>query len=313
MKRGIIVLAVLIITLSIALFATYTVTTSATIKTPMFDLSGLLTDLNNWKKWDTSFFNKDDSVSIVNSPGVKQSHAVDLQGRERMKLTVINPAFLLIEQNGVSSQVITMQTAPQNQYTDVQWITKKAGWQWLRDKVTGNDEISPALNNLRKFAENTADLYGFPIRMTKVIDPVFCTKRVVVQSANFKYHIPELLADLHRFMAANKMTASKDYYYVSSSPLMGDKTELGVGIPVQSFPHARDGFEILELPVDGHLLIGSYKGLRSEIQHLYNAMDKFVLDKHLSKVAQPMELYTDEPAAPDQKGSITMQIVYPIY
>ncbi|HEY4194412.1 MAG TPA: hypothetical protein VGM63_02680, partial [Mucilaginibacter sp.] len=86
--------------MSIALFATYTVTTSATIKTPMFDLSGLLTDLNNWKKWDTSFFNKDDSVSIVNSPGVKQSHAVDLQGRERMKLTVINPAFLLIEQNG---------------------------------------------------------------------------------------------------------------------------------------------------------------------------------------------------------------------
>src|ERR1700748_1678846 len=260
MKTGaiIIVYAVFIILISITgMLITLNVSRETTIKAPLFNLSNLLTRLENWQKWDSIIFDKKDSVVIIKEPGSKQSRAVASNGATITGLTVVNPALLQIEKHN-RVQIVSLGPSAEEELTNVRWVAQENIFQWIRAKLTGRDDVSDQLDALKKFAESSTGLYGFSIRSMKVIDPVICTKRIIIPTDKIWAHVPRLLADLHQFMKANHIAATKSYYYVVSSQLADKKMELGVGVPARNSSPAKDGFEYLKLPADGNLLVGTY-------------------------------------------------------
>ncbi len=314
MKKGLIFLVLLILAIGIAGSITYTVSNRITINASIFDVSGQLTNLESWKKWDIMVFDKADNVTIINDSTTKQSHAVTSEGKTLAKLTVINPAMLFLEQqNGKDSQLITINPAKKDGTTNVEWIAKSTGFQWIKNSFTSSGLVNDELNSLKKFAESTTGLYGFPIQRGKVIDALICTKKEIVPTLQVKQSTGQLLTVLRGLMKANNLPAAANYYYVSSSALLGGNSELAVGIPVKSELKSGSGLEFLKFPPDGYLLTGTYEGPITGIQHLYNAMDKYVRDKRLSKVAQSMEKYMDDPDALATKSNIIMQLIYPVY
>lgn len=316
-KRSLVVLVLLMVCVSItAGVLKYSISEKATIKVSLFDLSAQLTSLESWEKWNTTLFNKHHIVSIINELDGKQSQATDSTGRIAFRLTVINPAIFQLDQLGGNSsplQIITIESTEKGGFSNVQWLSKKTGFRWLFEKITGRDQISAQLNDLKKFAESTQGLYGFPIQSAKVTDHIICTKRAVMPMGNFQPHIKELLSDMREFLKLNHIITAKDYYYVSYSSLLGGKSELAVGIPVKTESAPKDGVEFLKFPDGGNLLVGTYEGNPSGIKRLYTALDKYISDKRLAKVAQPMEKYTDDPETIDNKRIIKMQIIYPVY
>jgi effector-binding domain-containing protein len=316
-KRSLVVLVLLMVCISItAGVLKYTISEKATIRVSLFDLSAQLTNLESWEKWNTALFNKHHIVSVINEPDGKQSQATDSAGHIALRLTVINPAIFQLDQlvkNDSSLQVITIQSTEKGGFSNIQWLSKKSGFQWLFEKITGGDQISAQLNDLKKFAESTQGLYGFPIQSAKVTDHIICTKRAVMPTGDFQPHIKEMLSDMRQFLKLNHIVTAKDYYYVSYSSLLGGKSELAVGIPVKTESAPKDGVEFLKFPDGGNLLVGTYEGNPSGIKKLYAALDKYISDKRLAKVAQPMEKYTDDPETVNNKSAIKMQIIYPVY
>lgn len=314
MKKGLIFLVLLILAIGIAGSLTYTISNRITVNASIFDVSGQLTNLESWKKWDIMMFDKADHITIINDSTTRQSRVVTTDGKTLVKLTVINPAMLFLEQGtGKDSQLITINPAKKDGSTNVEWIAKSTGFQWLKNKITGAGLVNDELNSLKKFTESATGLYGFPIQRGKVMDALICTKKAIVPTAQVKQSTGQLLTVLRRLMKANNLPAASNYYYVSSSALLGGNSELAVGIPVKSELRSGTGLEFLKFPADGYLLTGTYDGPASGIQRIYNAMDKYVRDKRLSKVAQSMEKYTDDPAALAQKSYISMQLIYPVY
>ncbi|MGZ3871394.1 MAG: hypothetical protein ACXVJD_00680 [Mucilaginibacter sp.] len=285
-------LILLIVTALIATagFLRYNITRKALIKVSIFDLSAQLSDFQKWEKWDKLISNKGFSLHI-NSPA----------------------AFVLQKQENrhASAQYITLRPANSDILTQIVWTKSITGFEWLKAKFTGKDEIQDQLNNLKAFAENPSNLYGYPIRKTLVSDPLLCLYRKMVAKENVAEYIAQMLKDLNRYLTDNNISFKREYYYVSYFPVDSKNTELAVGVPIAGEFKAKDSFEILKFPVGGRLLVGDYEGPTAAVNKLYAAMDKYITDKKMSRVALPMEKYPCNSAL--NTAAIKMQLIYPVY
>jgi predicted transcriptional regulator YdeE len=292
----------LILLIAVALIATagvlrYNITRKALIKVSIFDLSAQLSDFQKWEKWDKLIFDKKSS---------------DLN--DRFSLHINSPAAFVLqkqENSHTSAQYITLKPANADLLTQIEWTKSTTGFEWLLTKFTGKDDINNQLNSLKAFAEDPSNLYGYPIRVTKVSDPLLCLNRKTVTKANAKDNIPQMVQHLSRYLSDNNISYKRDYYYVSYFPLDSKNMEIAVGVSVTEEFRAKNNFEILKFPVNGRLLIADYEGPTAYLNKLYIAMDKYVTDKKMSKVALPIEKYPYNPALNTE--AIKMQLIYPIY
>jgi len=291
-------------------FITFDVSRSQTINASMFDLSAQLSSLQNWKKWSGSQVYTADSLTSGNN---HQPQLAILHGTTVAELTVVNPAMFQFKPEDGSAQTIELLPTEKENAVNVLWVKKINGFQWLAMALSGGDATVTELARLKKFAESSEGVYGFRIESRKVTDFIICTKKQIVAPGNLQPHMADLLSAIQRFLRAHKVPVTKDYYYVSSSALVGGKIELAAGIPVQAEIPGTSEVEFLKFPQGGNLLVGIYEGSPSGIRKIYAAMNKYVLDKRLSKVAQPMEKYTDAPNVLNKKSNIKMQLIYPVY
>jgi len=305
----------LILLAAIALIVTtgvlrYHVTSKALVKVSIFDLSAQLSDLQKWEKWDQLIFH-DKTTSDFN----RSANQVFLPGGIRFSLQVVNPAaFVLQKQENTritSAQYITLKPVNADLLTQVEWTTSVTGFEWLVVKLTGKDKIKDELNNLKSFVENPSHLYGYPIRVITVNDPMLCLNRKTVSKQNVKDHIPQMVQELSLYLSGNNIPYKRDYYYVSYFPLDSKNMEIAVGISVNKEITAKGSFELLKFPVNGRLLVGDYAGPAAGVHKIYAAMDKYVTDKKMSKVSLPMEKYPLNAVL--NSAAIKMQLIYPVY
>lgn len=287
-KWPFLILLVAVVLIATAGFLRYTLTRKALIKVSIFDLSAQLSDLKKWEKWDKLISGKDYSLHIN------------------------SPAFFILQNNShASAQYITLKPANADILTQIEWTKSTTGFEWLLTKFTGKDDINNQLNSLKAFAEDPSNLYGYPIRVTNVSDPLLCLNRKTVTKANAKDNIPQMVQQLSRYLSDNNISYKRDYYYVSYFPLDSKNMEIAVGVSITEEFKTKNNFEILKFPVNGRLLVGDYEGPTTQLNKLYIAMDKYVTDKKMSKVALPMEKYPYNPALNTE--AIKMQLIYPVY
>jgi hypothetical protein len=294
-NRIILILTLFILIVGITGFATYNTSEDITVKVSIFDLSAQLSNLQSWPKWN---------------------HLIRLNGQSSLKLTVVNPALFQLQdpQNGNDiTQVIAIYPTDINGFTKINWVVQKSGFSWLAEKISGKNEIRFQLNSLKKFAESTQGRYGFLITLSKTTDHLICIKKRIVPPGNVQPYVAALLGDVYHFLKLNKIPVAGNYYYVSSSLLIDQKTELVVGLPVKSSSSPKDSVEFLTLPANAYLVVGSLHGNAENEQQLYIAMDKYLMDNGLHKLAQPMEKYTDNSQNISNQSNIDMQIIYPVY
>ena len=308
-KWHLIVLLVAVVLIATAGLLRYNVTRTALIKVSIFNLSAQLSDLQKWEKWDKLIFDGKKEPDYIRS-----ANEVLLPGNTRFSLQVNSPAAFVLhkQENDVrTTQFISLRPVNADRVTQIEWTKSETGLEWVRAKLMGDDEIESELNSLKMFAENTSHLYEYPIKVASVSDPLLCLYRQLFVKENAAEHIPQMLIELSKYLSDNNIIYQKDHYYVAYHPVNSKNTEIAVGIPVNKQIPAKGNFEILKFPANGRLLVGDYEGEFAGINKLYAAMDKYVTDKNISKVALPMEKYPYNAAL--NTGVIKMQVIYPIY
>ena len=136
---------------------------------------------------------------------------------------------------------------------------------------------------------------------------------MTVMPGEIKKNVPLLFSQLKKYIIANHISETADFYFVSVNSADDKQVDLAVGIPVHAEISHEDGFRFLRLPLTGRLLEGTYQGPYAGKQKLYDAMDKYIMDKKLKKVALPLEKYPDTFTKIDDSTQVTMTLFYPVY
>jgi effector-binding domain-containing protein len=196
--------------------------------------------------------------------------------------------------------------------TRVSGILFVAAWGWLTEKTTYQNKIKKELQSLKLFVEDPLTFYGFPIEIRPVSDSLIMTRQLTVKATETSLPLRQIYSDLTDYARTNQLIF-KTYRYVSFKETDSGKIRLAVGIPVNKRGQAAEGIRFLEMPVGGRLLVGNTTGSPSRIKALYAAMEKYMKDKNLKRVADPLEKYEYFPRSAQDSLHIKVEVQIPIY
>lgn len=292
-------------------FTDYIQRENVIIHQPIDRVAPLLTHIDEWAKWHSDFRNQKTN-SIPTKSGKEQQMKLD---NVTYVLRVISPVKVYafkVQSDDTTEAILNAVPYKDGSYTYVEYTNLQSGFSWLKDWFSNNN-TEGLLLDLQSFAEDESRHYGFLIRTVKVTDTLMLTTGIVTAKDSILKAIGILHNKLISYCKQNTLLP-KSYYYTSTVLLTDSRAQVSVGVPV---PEQRatvvSGFEFLKLPATGRLVAGDYKGRYNDKQRLYAAMDEYVQDKHMKKVAQPLEQYQDSDVFLSDSAAITMRLYYPIF
>lgn len=287
---------------------------SVIVNAPVYDVASLLNNIRNWKFWHPDFIA--DGIAYRKAASDDKQQEAILPGNKKYVINAVNPAAISVyKTEGSKTVAASLTVAPfgNGSSTYVEWRQKITGYTWLGKKLFHQDNIKKSLDSLKAFMEVDSRRYGYSIQLIPVIDTLIATTKITIPGAEVKNSIPVVLTRLRNYITLSDIPAARDYYYVSVVYPGNKEATLAVGIPVSKTVTGTPDVEFLKLPANGRLLAGSYKGLYADKQKLYAAMDSYISDKRLKKVAQPLEQYKMTDTAFARNPYITMTLFYPIF
>jgi effector-binding domain-containing protein len=315
-RRNIFLLSVvaIIIVGIIASFSTFTIHRHIIVHATIEKVAMQFTSAENWKYWHPAV-SKDTSSVTINTHNKQQE--IVLPDHSIYRIQIVNPASVLIERNNRGKTTKALLSAlpyKDGTYTYIDYAEPINGFTWMTSKFPGNNDEAHLLQGLKSFAEDDSKNYGFYIKTVPVIDTLILTTTMLTTRDKLTSNIPILYQRLLQFCNAHTIEAARNYYFVSSSFVDEKQVQLAVGLPVQQEATGQQkDYQFLKLPSNGRLLMGRYNGKYAGKQQLYAAMDRYILDKRLKKVAQPLEQYHDTDTMFTADKDISMTLFYPIF
>jgi len=226
------------------------------IKASLFDVGAQLNDVENWSHWYP------DAV------------------RHRLVVTAKNPAAVVVKVD--NREYLSLTAVPEHDITYTRVIG--TGVVSLGEWVKGAG-LEAGLDSLKKLLEDPVTHYGFDIRIQRVKDTLVMTKRDTVAAALATMRLDTLRDQLMDYLRQHGVAPSAADLYTVNEPVSKDRVLVAVGVPVSLPLPDENGVELLRFPVNGRLLAGRYSS--TELPDLRRAMDKYMQDQHLTKVALP--------------------------
>jgi hypothetical protein len=281
------------------------------IRSSLYDVSKQFNTLNNWKNWDLNF---NDSTNVT---GIEfQDQTAKTASNIIYQLHYINPASIsvVITNNHLTTQsFITASPFKNDSVSYIKWTTKTTIFNWVKDAISKTYNSQVDLHPLKLFMEDDKRKYGFQIHLIPVIDTLILTTETETRPDDIMQDIHILHVHLKRFIDVNKLSADKKYFYVTVLKSEQNKLKLGVGIPVNKEEGTAPGIKFLKLPANGRLVTGFYDGKYAGKEKIYTAMNQYITDKALKKVAQPLEQYNIRDSLLTDTSGVKMHLFYPVY
>lgn len=285
------------------------------ISRPIDEVAVQFTDLKNWPHWHPDLVGKNpDSIHFSETTG-KVNSFIEVSDGRRFTLTAVNPAGIVFKEsfkNSNSYQSLIAVPDSMGRTTIVTGIRFVSGWDWIREKVSPQNKIIRVLQSFMFFVENPLTFYGFPIEIRPVSDSLIMTGQRIIRAGAKNLPIQQIYKELTDYARANNLPY-KTYHYISIKATDSGHIRVAVGIPVNKRGPAVKDIKFLEMPIRGRLLIGSVTGSPARIKELYVAMEKYIKDKNLKRVADPLEKYGYFPVSAEDSLHISVEVQIPIY
>jgi effector-binding domain-containing protein len=319
MRRSGVAMVVLPALLGATLFAglkPYTFEKNIIIRAPIFEVTQRFTNLKMYKDWHSAFYGRRHLlVKYTDSSNYKIQQAI-VNGCS-YRLTILNAAAILLERtqgDRITTDFISAIPDSNGMFTSLRWVTKIKGFLWLKDKLLGQNNRFRELENLKLLMEDETKRYGYLIKIKPVVDTLILTKKTVAVPGKEREAVAQVYAQILQFLKDENLPAAKNYHYVSYTQTGSKQVNIAVGVPVNKKARKKEGYDFLTFPPNGRLLVGSFTGRYGGVKELYAAMDKYVMNNKLKKVAQQMEKHQNKYIGlADTSDDVSLEVVYPVY
>ena len=305
-------LTALVVLLFTGLF-TFKITGDISIPYPIYDVATQFTDLRNWTNWHPGLRGRHPRDLLFSGDPEKVNSSVETTEGTRFTLTAVNSAGIVFKettQGKTTYRSLIAYSDSMGRTSRVTGIRYAGAWEWLKEKMHPRNKISAELLGLKQFMEDPLAYYGFPIGIIPVTDTLILTRQAIVPAGEINRQFRQSDSDLVAYTEVNKLTG-KPYRYVSRKDAGHGMISIAVGIPVNKRAPEAKGMEFLEMPAQGRLLAGRTSGGSARIKALFASMEKYMKDKGLKRVADPLEKYEHLPV-PDSTG-LDVEVQIPIY
>ncbi|HVX27096.1 MAG TPA: hypothetical protein VHB70_12185 [Parafilimonas sp.] len=294
------------------IFFPITVTYTDTIASNFDNTYRHLNNLNEWQKWNPGLIkicSEDcEKRDFKNGKikGVTFNHAND-------SIVITKPIPLLynvnitVHDNFASYNLLIVPSASTNSI-EVKAFEKVKLFNYIFSGRNSSNAQS-ALNGLKRFLEDTKNVYGFRIEGEKVKDTVFAVYDCATDSANLFATINKNFKLVDNYIQQHHLE-KKGFYSISYSAAQ-DSLHLILGIAVNKFAEPVGEVHCVEIP-KGKMLTGFYNGRFCDKLAIYRAFIHYATDHYEENVGASFESYTDNKLPTSDTSTVQFKFYYPV-
>ena len=312
MKIKVWLIAIVILLLITALaFFPVTVTHTETIASNFDNTYRHLNNLDEWQKWDPQLIKIYGNGCKKKINGKRKKQGIIFSNADDSisvnKLTPLSYYVNGLVNNKLVSYNLIIIPSSSNNSLQVKAIEKVKLFNYLFPN-TGSSEGQSTLIALKKFLEDTRNVYGFSIKTEKVTDTVFAVYECATDSANLFTTLNKNFKLIDNYIQQHQLE-KKGFYSVSYSATQGS-LHLILGIPVNEFAEATGHVHCVNIP-KGKMLTGFYEGKFLNKHIIYTAFARYATDHYLENVGAPFESYIDNKLPSSDTAIVKFKFYYP--
>ncbi|HEU4576412.1 MAG TPA: hypothetical protein VFS36_15525 [Chitinophagaceae bacterium] len=284
------------------------------ISAPVQIVSDQLSNPNNWSHWFPDLKSKQDEILAYADSGLTTNTHSQQNDSLRFTFIKITPTEIFAKEQKADKTIYHALFAIPDSFgmaTNVTWAKSYSPIGWLKEIISPSREMLTGLNNLKRFSENPKYAYGFQISIKRITDTLVITKMTRTRKENSVNTLREMFDELEGY--------TKKYHLRVNNLRMAafknkgnDTVEILAGIPViKRAPETAD-IVYLKMPGNGRMLVGEYEGPYQGIHKLYEAMERYKIDKTLQQVATNYEKYFTDPVTHEDSLHMKIELNYPI-
>mgnify|MGYP001548256600 FL=1 len=294
---------------------TFKITATIPISRPIDEVAIQFTDLKNWPNWHPDLTGKDPGSLHYSKSTEEVNSFIKTSSGPEFTLTAVNPAGIVYKEkfnNSIIYHSLLAASDSLGRTTRVSGILFVNDWDWLKEKMIPHSKLKKELQSLKIFLENPLTFYGFPIHIEPVSDTLIMTFQKIIPLGETNLPFQQVYQELTDYARVNRLIY-KPYRFLSIKGVDNHNFRLAMGIPVNKKVQVTKDIRFLEMPSGGRLLVGRTTGSPSSIRELYAAMERYMKDKGLKRVADPLEKYEHFPHSAEDSLHIRVEVQIPIY
>lgn len=314
-KRTIVIVVVL---LALALTITYFVSTTS--QREVLVLSSIVNTVNvlnspaGWKKWNPALkeaCDKNPGACAINHDSTKNIFTIHA-GQDSVIVEAQGASFNISQtkSNRQEAYNYTILSSIRDDSTKIIITENRSLLLSFLSQPPGNTMAYQDALSLKKFIETPSAFYGFPLEITGVVDTNVVIIRRIVPAAERAATLADMYKSINSFIGNNHLKIMQPgivHYELKGK----DSIDIMAGIAVDRIAPAKNNISCIQLP-KGRLLVGYYKGSFEGRKQLYQAMNNYVRDKFLRKIATSFEKYLDNKLPENDSSQVELKVYYPV-
>lgn len=314
MKKIIIAIALLILTLFILRFIPASQQKEVLIKSKIEHVNDYVSYPRNWIKWHPALKAAlaKDSTSVQTKEDVAgKSFTFIMPGKEIHVSTLPGLQYHIQESGDNATDVICAFYPDENTpYTKVNYVQQNNLLYQFFPFLQKNTITNPLLASLQHSLEDVRSFYGFDITLQPAEGKAYLVKRMVAAKEKAFGFLPAMFSDIEAWNKKQGGDPAKTFS-ISYLPLSKDSTEVIAGIALHKSIAGNDSIESMKIPENQFLLVGNYEGVYAKKNTIYTAMALYMMDNNLPQISAFFERFEPGKIPTSDNDIVKMQLCIP--
>ena len=312
MKKVVLLIVSFVCVIALLYFIPVAKKETVPVATNLYAITSTVMQPENWKRWQQTIRSAyaKDSAQVQVAKASKSAFTISMP-QHQFDVTPISPVLYTVQEtnNGNTSQY-AINIIPVKEDTVNLLVVKKTNvLAWLFSSTQSPADITA--HSLKKFLETPGAFYGYPMDIKKVTDTVIATQKMRVSKKDLFRVLPSSFQSLEHYIQQQGLQAVNNWE-VSYNNTYNDSLDVMTGIPVNQPAEAVGKVRCLHIP-KGRMLVGYYEGRFMDRKDIYAALERYIADRHLMKVAVPFEKYVNNELPASDSAIVKFELYYPVY
>lgn len=311
MKKWI-VFAGIVALITLALFLPKTTTYTEEIAHPHYRVIEFFTNNKMLQKWMHPFAAQDTLSGQLSFLG--DSSITWQKDQVVINKVGYNDALLILKMNN-HSVIVKMMLATSPKDVDVTKVSFSYSTNWFKEITSPiSASLKKSLQNLKKYMEDTEQYYGYKIEKEQVVDTDFFFAKVSVKKADQQLATKNVFKLLTDFAQSKnvKLTGTRIMHIQDQGE---DSVNIfaSVGIASRYETSENSIVQYKVMPAGKALLVASYQGPYKNVTKVYDALEKFKANNHLTSMAMPFHKILTPNWDYNPESMVQLKVCYPVY